>query len=228
MSTAEEGQGIVSGSVSGVDAELEHRVKQQAAAFQRAYRRTVEEAWKLGQELRRARDQVRHGQWIPWVEGVVGLTPRTAQRLMALCAAYPEMRQVSHLDSVNDALRALPSGSKSGSPPEQHAAPEADAASAAAPVSERDIAKPVQDLARVVERLRPVLAGAPGVSAQQRDLQLPVLCRALEVIIPTMIQYVNREASGGAADAAQQALITSLDAALAKAREFKDEIADSD
>ena len=68
------GQDVVVETGSGIDTELANRVKHQALQFRTAYRRTVEEAWKLGRELRQAKEQVHHGQWVPWVEGEIGLT----------------------------------------------------------------------------------------------------------------------------------------------------------
>ena len=228
MEATENGQDIVIEAGSGIDGELELRIKQQATRFRTAYRRTVEEAWKLGHELRQAKEQVRHGQWIPWLEGEIGLTPRTAQRLMALNEAYVEMRHVSHLSSVSDALRALPSGSKSERSPGQGASAEFEAAQAApktAPASEGGGAKSVQDLTRVVERLESVVEAIPRVSARNRTSQFPVLCRALQSIVSLMLQHAN-QASADTADGVTKPaeLVSSLDAALAKVREFNDSI----
>lgn len=92
----------------GIDSAVEKRVKKHAAVFKTYYRRTVEEAWELGRALREAKGQVRHGQWIPWLRVEIGLSPRTAQRLLALHERYPnKTRLVSYFDSVSQALRTL-------------------------------------------------------------------------------------------------------------------------
>ena len=178
-------------------------------------------------ELRRAKEQVRHGQWIPWVEGEVGLTPRTVQRLMALHEAYPEMRHVSHLSSVNHALRALPSGPKSQSPPEQDASAESETVAAGDTASEVDVATSVRHLARAVERLEPIVERTRGVSARRRASQLPVLCRTLQALVSLLIEYAHQTASDTAGGIqAPKDLIASLDGVLAKVREFSDSIVD--
>lgn len=95
--------------VAGVDEELEERVKRHFAQVHQSMVRTLEEVWRLGKALRAAKKQVRHGQWIPWLERI-GIPVRMAQRAMALYDGYPEMRQLSYFDSVQAAMRALPAG----------------------------------------------------------------------------------------------------------------------
>ena len=90
----------------GVDASLQKRVKQHASNFRRHAMCTLHEAWRLGEALREAKSQVRHGHWLPWLEQFQ-LTPRTAQRLMAFREKYPEIRQASHFGTVAEAMRAL-------------------------------------------------------------------------------------------------------------------------
>ena len=91
---------------SGISEDVEKRAKKHAQNLRVHFKRTAEEAWKLGGALREAKSQVRHGHWIPWVEEI-RLTARTAQRLMALHERFPEMRRVSHFDSVSEAMRSL-------------------------------------------------------------------------------------------------------------------------
>ena len=95
--------------VAGVDEELEEQVKRHFAEVHQSMVRTLEEVWRLGKALRAAKEQVRHGQWIPWLERI-GIPVRMAQRAMALYDGYPEMRQLSYFDSVQAAMRALPAG----------------------------------------------------------------------------------------------------------------------
>ena len=95
---------LVSGP--GISQDVEKRVKKHASLLRLNFKRTAEEAWKLGGALREAKRQVRHGHWIPWVEEI-GLTPRTAQRLMGLHERFSEMRHVSHFAGVSEAMRSL-------------------------------------------------------------------------------------------------------------------------
>ena len=118
--TARETTGEDSGSPAmdlvlgpGIDPDVEKRVKKHAESFKESFRRTVEEAWHLGGALQDAKDQVSHGQWLPWLQVQIGLEPRTAQRLMAFRHRYPELRLVSHFGSVSEGLRTLPPGPKS-------------------------------------------------------------------------------------------------------------------
>ena len=91
----------------GIDPTTEREARRRATQFRKAYLRTVREAWHLGEVLRKAKGQVRHGQWIPWLHEI-GLPPRTAQRFMELYDRDPQMRHVAHLGSITGALRALP------------------------------------------------------------------------------------------------------------------------
>ena len=223
MEAIENGRRNVVEAGSGIDNELEEQVKQQATLFRTAYRRTVEEAWKLGQALRRAKEQVRHGQWIPWVEGEIGLTPRTAQRLMALHEAYPEMRHVSHLNSVSHALRVLPSAPKSMDPQEQPSSTEL-AESGSVPVADQaaaeDVAKSAKDIARVVKRLESIVEASVGAPPACRELQFQTLCGALQAVVSAMVRSVEQAPTDTGSSATTQNLVLSLQAALAKAQGF--------
>ena len=97
---------------TGIDTETERAVKRHFEAFKTAYRRTVIEAWYLGQELTKAKGDVRHGQWLPWLESIE-LPHRTAQRLMRLHAIHPECDKLADFRTVDEALRALPPGKPS-------------------------------------------------------------------------------------------------------------------
>ena len=74
----------------GIDEEITERIKKQAAGFIGLFQRTVAEAWEIGKELTEAKSLVARGYWIPWVETEVGLSRRTAQRLMAVYERDPE------------------------------------------------------------------------------------------------------------------------------------------
>ena len=58
----------------GIDPTTEREARRRATQFRKAYLRTVQEAWHLGEVLRKAKGQVRHGQWIPWLYEI-GLPP---------------------------------------------------------------------------------------------------------------------------------------------------------
>ena len=85
------------------------RVEVRAQEFKTAIRRTVEEAWELGDALLPAKELIAHGHWAPWLQSI-GLNARLAQRCMALRRGYAEKRRVSDLGSINAALRMLPAG----------------------------------------------------------------------------------------------------------------------
>ncbi len=92
----------------GVDEAVVQQVKRHVAQIRETMKRTVEAVWELGRALRAAKQQIPHGQWIPWLQSRIGIPPRTAQRAMALYDRYPEMRQVWRFDTVTAAMRALP------------------------------------------------------------------------------------------------------------------------
>jgi phage N-6-adenine-methyltransferase len=69
----------------------------------------VEHAWRAGQALLRAKSQLSHGQWLPWLAANFEGTVRTAQRYVRIAA---KTTRVSHLDtkSQRQALAALTDG----------------------------------------------------------------------------------------------------------------------
>ena len=97
----------VSSTQCGVSEAETHLVKKELAALGTAVTRTLEQAWVTGKALARAKRKVRHGFWLAYVEGVVGLKHRTAQRLIELYAKDPQKRRVTHFKSVAEALRGL-------------------------------------------------------------------------------------------------------------------------
>ena len=217
----------------GIDSALEQRVKTQATRFRGACRRTIEEAWKLGGELRQAKRQVRHGQWIPWLEDRIDLTARSAQRLMALHEAYPDVEQVSLLHSVSRALRALPSGAQpetgDGPPSAPGPAPGPDSASdgaaphpggAAGGPGDPRVVTAARKLSRVVEGLEPVLHERPDGADVRHEFS--ALYDALQTIVSVMIGYADTAAGGEAASGRE--LVSALEAALAKARGVRDSV----
>ena len=99
---------VLGPGVDGVDEAVVQQVKRHVAQIRETMKRTVEAVWELGRALRAAKQQIPHGQWIPWLQSRIGIPVRTAQRAMALYDRYPEMRQVWRFDTVTAAMRALP------------------------------------------------------------------------------------------------------------------------
>ena len=183
----------------GIDQKTEREVRRRTATLQKAFLRTVEEAWHLGKALRTAKEQVRHGQWIPWLNEV-GLATRTAQRCMSLHAQDPEMRRVAHFESITAAVHALPAAKASptsgGSTSSDDPGREVQAASATAgstssgDAEDRGVSARPQtevatqargddtpesagdDLPRAVKHLVQVLSGTPPKTAAARLSEL--------------------------------------------------------
>ena len=70
-------------------------------------RRTVEKSWELGGVLLAAKDQVDHGDWMPWLADRL-ISHDIAKRLMKLHAGYPQKVKIALFDSVNVVLKRLP------------------------------------------------------------------------------------------------------------------------
>ena len=67
----------------------------------------------VGGVLLAAKDQVDHGEWIPWLKDR-HISHDIAKRLMRLHEAYPQKVQFALFDSVNAALKALPAKADPG------------------------------------------------------------------------------------------------------------------
>ena len=72
-------------------------------AHLRDLRRSIIE---IGRELIAAKGELRHGQWLPWLDQEFGWTERTAQRYIAIATAFKN-NSVSHLTIDASALTAL-------------------------------------------------------------------------------------------------------------------------
>ena len=90
--------------VDSLDA-IEKRLPERLERFRSLGRRTIEEAWWIGDDLRRAKALVDHSQWLPWL-AKMGVEKRTAQRLLRLIVLY-DMRQVVAYGSVDEALQTI-------------------------------------------------------------------------------------------------------------------------
>lgn len=53
--------------------------------------------WEIGKRLRKAKEQVGHGDWEIWIDENLGYTKRTAQRLIKVFEDYPKATTLSHL-----------------------------------------------------------------------------------------------------------------------------------
>lgn len=109
----------------------EIRIEHEAAA--RDARAALEHAIRAGELLIAAKGQLRHGDWLPWLERFFPASARTAQVYMRLA----KRAEPAYFDSIDSALKALaePSGQEltepaalpeprgTGRAPEQRAAP---------------------------------------------------------------------------------------------------------
>jgi hypothetical protein len=100
---------------SNVLADLRERLKVEHEAVVGSLRHGLHRAMNAGDILLEARTQVRHGDWLPWLESC-GISERTAQRYVRLAKHRAEIEAKS--DTVSDlgirgalALIAAPRGS---------------------------------------------------------------------------------------------------------------------
>lgn len=54
--------------------------------------------WEIGKRLSQAKEQVGHGEWIPWIEENLNYTRRTASSLIKVYESYPNGNTSSHLN----------------------------------------------------------------------------------------------------------------------------------
>ena len=69
-------------------------------------RRTLADAWDIGRGLRAIKNEMQHGEWLPFVASI-GMSASTAKRFMGLGEGY-QIAQLGRFASVDDALKALP------------------------------------------------------------------------------------------------------------------------
>jgi hypothetical protein len=79
--------------------------------FVTGFRQTVYAAMAAGDLLIEAQHQVKHGQWLPWLEkNCEAISARTAQRYMFLAKRRPEVEanatRMSHL-TITEAIRSI-------------------------------------------------------------------------------------------------------------------------
>ena len=167
----------------GIDEEITKRIRKQAAGFITLFQRSVAEGWEIGKELTEAKPVVAHGYWIPWVEAEVGLSRRTAQRLMDLYARDPEKRHVTLFESTSEALRLLPpaeSKSKDGRAG-------ASGGKTASPKAKGTASRTAEeDLGIGIARLEPILGRIGRSRRRQREADLQALLK-LTVLAVTAV-----------------------------------------
>ena len=88
------------------------RIKTEHQAVEASFKRGIEHAIAAGELLLEAklRPEIKHGDWLPWVEQCCGVTPRAAQMYMRVAKYRAELESkyetVSHL-TLRKALSAL-------------------------------------------------------------------------------------------------------------------------
>ena len=84
---------------------LASAVATELAGIERAQRRSMHHAWHAGRLLTAAKARLAHGTWLPWLERA-GLSPRTAQRLIAVHRACRSAEEAAEHGTVARALAA--------------------------------------------------------------------------------------------------------------------------
>ena len=81
--------------------------------------KAIEHARRAGEWLLKAKAQVKHGEWLPWLQANVPFSHRTAQGYIRVAKNFPKLEgkanAVAHL-SLRGALKALASPVMDGSP----------------------------------------------------------------------------------------------------------------
>lgn len=80
---------------------------QQAEAIRVLAKRTSADIIEIGQRLIAAHGRLQHGDWLPWLDQEFGWSERTAQRFMAVPAAFRKYDRLSDLQINTEALFLL-------------------------------------------------------------------------------------------------------------------------
>ena len=86
--------------------EIENELRADLEIFAQLGRRTVEQAWKVGDHLVRAKLIVERGDWMAWIFAQ-GIGRDMALRFLKLRNGH-QITELRLFDSVNEALKALP------------------------------------------------------------------------------------------------------------------------
>jgi hypothetical protein len=97
---ARKGSGMPSIDGSNSLADLAARIKAEHDAVGHALKRGLEHAIAAGRLLIEAKEQLAHGQWLPWLRDHCQVSERMAQRYMLLARHAPELEAKS--DTVSD------------------------------------------------------------------------------------------------------------------------------
>lgn len=54
--------------------------------------------WEIGKRLSQAKNNLEHGQWLPWIEDNLGYSRKTASNLLRVYESYPNGNTSSHLN----------------------------------------------------------------------------------------------------------------------------------
>jgi hypothetical protein len=84
--------------------ELAKAIKVELAAIEQDTRSALQHAILAGEMLNDAKQQMEHGEWMPWLEKNFALTPQMGRTYMRLAA---NRKRVFHLGSIREALGVL-------------------------------------------------------------------------------------------------------------------------
>jgi hypothetical protein len=83
------------------------RIRQELEATRTSLVQAVEHAITAGELLIEAKQQVKHGEWLPWLTENCEISERTAQAYMKLARAPLEKRNALRFSPLRDALAAI-------------------------------------------------------------------------------------------------------------------------
>lgn len=89
-----------------------------------ALRQTVEKAIRIGELLTEQKSDCQHGEWLPWLEGNVGFSPKTADNYRHLYEQQDKIVNVTNLTEAYRAIGLLGDGGKETSEEETDTEPE--------------------------------------------------------------------------------------------------------
>lgn len=100
---------VVEGAAVEALGDLAATANREHAACETAYGTALDHAYRAGQALTRAKGQLEHGEWLPWLEGNFKAERSTAERYIRLAKANAS--RMTHLieagASITEALKEL-------------------------------------------------------------------------------------------------------------------------
>ena len=173
-----------------ISTDLTANVKRQTTKFMTSLKRSVEEAWTLGQLLHEAKGQCSHGQWLPWLRKTIRLNPRVAQRCMKVYDRYPDKELALQVGSIANALGKPTSRRKSSKKAEAGASKtDSDSSEDERPRSFR------KELDGVAGKMKFALEDDPARVVQHFGEYFPELSGAL-VMMASILQQCLEHGSG--------------------------------